>query len=355
MRQRSQALPQFCVVRSAAPIPHRHPHAPDNGARPPLAHVERRTQVSDSLSLGSGRHHFFPRADPSARHCRAWQIRPLDYFPAQNWGLRHCDQLILITQTPPDERRGPTEGGGGRDELKSRLLFHDPADVDDVVGDDAETHPAVHSDGTLVSAAVEAVSPFDDADASLASGAPFLAVAEPALSLLALAFRAFGRAIGNANALDPLRLCGGFILGGIECGVRRYQTRRASQQGLMGLDGRDQQVRIIGPLRVDLVIGDDLVLRLLQFHHLAELVGLAGLALANDFGRWLEQAEELALTARVAAEDTCPGLLHHLPDARRHQVKFLPQALQCQLFQNAPRPLHALGYLAEKRFACPTT
>src|SRR5580704_7001477 len=74
-----------------------------------------------------------------------------------------------------------------------RLLFHGATDVDDVVGDDAEAHPAVHSDVALVSAAVEAVSPFDDADASLASGA-------------------------------PLRLCGGFILGGIECGVRRYQT-----------------------------------------------------------------------------------------------------------------------------------
>jgi hypothetical protein len=99
---------------------------------------------------------------------------------------------------------------------------------------------AVHSDGALVSAAVKAVSPFDDADASLASGVPFLAVAEPALSLLALTFKAFGRAIGNANALDTLRLCGGFILGGIECSVRRYQTRRASQQGLMRLDGPDQ-------------------------------------------------------------------------------------------------------------------
>ena len=87
--------------------------------------------------------------------------------------------------------------------------------------------------GALVSAAIEAVSPFDDADASLTSGAPFLAVAESALFLLALAFSAFGRAVGNANALDTLRLCGGFIPGGIECGVRYYQTWRASQQGLM--------------------------------------------------------------------------------------------------------------------------
>ena len=37
-----------------------------------------------------------------------------------------------------------------------------------------------------------------------------------------------------------------------------------------------------------------LVFRLLQLHHLAELVGLAGLALANDLGRWLKQIEQLA-------------------------------------------------------------
>jgi hypothetical protein len=57
MGQRSQPLPQCRVVRSAAPIPHCHPNAPNRPARPLLAHIERRTQVSDSLSLGSGRHH----------------------------------------------------------------------------------------------------------------------------------------------------------------------------------------------------------------------------------------------------------------------------------------------------------
>jgi hypothetical protein len=73
---------------------------------------------------------------------------------------------------------GPAEGKGGRDGLRSRLLFKCATDVDDAVGDDAETGPAVHADGALASGAVEAVSPLDDADASLASGAPFLAVAE---------------------------------------------------------------------------------------------------------------------------------------------------------------------------------
>ena len=56
----------------------------------------------------------------------------------------------------------------------------------------------------------------------------------------------------------------------------------------MGLDRCDQQVRIVRPLSVDLVIGNDLVLGLLQLHHLAKLVRLAGLALANDLGRRLE-------------------------------------------------------------------
>jgi hypothetical protein len=51
-------------------------------------------------------------------------------------------------------------------------------DVDNVVGDDAEPRPALYSDVALV-AAVQAVSPFDDADASPTSGAPFLAATEP--------------------------------------------------------------------------------------------------------------------------------------------------------------------------------
>src|SRR6202007_1844257 len=59
-------LPQPRVARRGHPIPHCHPHAPNRPARPPLAHIERRTQVSDSLSLGSGRHHFFASRSFSA-------------------------------------------------------------------------------------------------------------------------------------------------------------------------------------------------------------------------------------------------------------------------------------------------
>ena len=54
------------------------------------------------------------------------------------------------------------------------MLFHSAADVDEVVGDDAEPDPAFHSVVALVAAANEAVPALGDADASLASGLPFL-------------------------------------------------------------------------------------------------------------------------------------------------------------------------------------
>jgi hypothetical protein len=50
----------------------------------------------------------------------------------------------------------------------------------------------------------EAMSALADADASLASGSPFLTVAEPTLLLLAFALSAFGGAIGDADALHAL-------------------------------------------------------------------------------------------------------------------------------------------------------
>ena len=60
------------------------------------------------------------------------------------------------------------------------------SNLDDVVDDDAEPHPAVHSDEGLVAATIVTASPLDDADASWTPGPPFLAVAESALRLFAL-------------------------------------------------------------------------------------------------------------------------------------------------------------------------
>ena len=52
----------------------------------------------------------------------------------------------------------------------------------------------------------------------------------------------------------------------------------------MRFDRGNQQVRIAGPLIIDFVRDDNLVLRFLQFDYLAEFGRLAGLAFANDLG-----------------------------------------------------------------------
>jgi hypothetical protein len=64
--------------------------------------------------------------------------------------------------------------------------------VDEVVGDHSEPDPALHADLASVAATVEPVPPLDHTDASLASGAPFVATAEPTLLLFASALNALG-------------------------------------------------------------------------------------------------------------------------------------------------------------------
>src|SRR5215470_8539879 len=148
-----------------------------------------------------------------------------------------------------------------------RLFRHGIAHADQVVSDDAKTNPAL-----------------DPADAPFTPGAPFLTFAKPGLLLLAPARRTLRGAIGYAHSLDPFDLSRGLVLGGVEARIRGYQTRGAPQHGFMRCDGGDQQVRVGGTLIVDLEVDHDLVFRFLQFDELAKFVGLAGLALANDFG-----------------------------------------------------------------------
>ena len=166
---------------------------------------------------------------------------------------------------------------------------------------------------------------FDHADATLAAGPPFLAVAEPTLLLLAFALRALGGAVGDADALDALGFRGRLVLGRVEAGIRRHQVRRAAQRCLMRFDRGKQQVRVAGPPIVDFVGDDDLVLRLLQFDDFAEFGGLAGLAFPNNFSGRLEQADNLVLGVGVAGEDARIGLAHHLPHARHHAFQLPTQ------------------------------
>ena len=59
----------------------------------------------------------------------------------------------------------------------------------------------------------------------------------------------------------------------------------------------------------------------------------------------VEQAHELAIAARVAAQDARTGLLHHLLYERCHGIKLIAQSLQRQLLQDVCRPFHSFGDL----------
>src|SRR5262245_5852425 len=98
---------------------------------------------------------------------------------------------------PTQQKTHPVRGWVLRAILVARallvsFLLQNSADVDEVVGDHAKPDPALHADLASVAATVEPVSPLDLTNASLASGPPFLAVAEPPLLLLASALNTLG-------------------------------------------------------------------------------------------------------------------------------------------------------------------
>ena len=83
----------------------------------------------------------------------------------------------------------------------------------EIVGDHAQPDPALHSCLAAVDAAPKTMSALEDADATFATGPPFLPLFKPALLLFALPLSAFGGAIRDAYALDPSLVRGSFILG----------------------------------------------------------------------------------------------------------------------------------------------
>src|ERR1700756_1379927 len=149
------------------------------------------------------------------------------------------------------ERRHPAgDTGGGSPKGRScssgvfpcPFLIDGAADVDEIIGDHAESDPTLHSIFAFVATAVEPMSPLRHADAALTSGTPFLAVAEPALLLFASALCAFGGAVGHAHALDTLGFGSGLVLTGIEGRVGSNQVRHASDRRLVEFERGNEQV-----------------------------------------------------------------------------------------------------------------
>src|SRR5208337_1171250 len=143
------------------------------------------------------------------------------------------------------------------------------------------------------------------------SRAPFLAPPEPALLLPLAPFCAAGTAVGNRNILHPQSMRPFLVGVRVITRIRRYPSRSPPQLAPVRLHRRQQQVPVTGPLLVYIVVRDDLVLRFLQLHQFAELVGLACLSLADNLGVRLKQADQLSRKLSQTVEDPSFGLPHH--------------------------------------------
>src|SRR5437870_2015364 len=192
-----------------------------------------------------------------------------------------------------------------------------------------------------------------EADATLAAGAPLLRLAEPALLLQLLALAALGAAVGNGDPLDAKGVRGGFIADREGAFVGGHQVRHARELLFMDGERGQQQVHVAGARVIDGVVSDDLPFGFLDLHHLAELGGLGRFAFADDFGVGLEQAHQFARAARIAVDDALAGLPHDLLHARDHGLQILALRLQLRLRKDAGAALNAAGHLAREALGLP--
>src|SRR5271157_2860398 len=193
--------------------------------------------------------------------------------------------------------------GGLRDQPTSH--------VNEVVGDDPEPHPSLHSISPVVAATRQPVPPLEHADPAFTSRAPFLAPLEPALLLPLAPFWAAGATVRDRNVLHAQSMRAFLVGVRVITSIRRHPSRRAPQLAPVRFHCRKQQVPVTGPLLVYIVMRNDLVLRFLQLHQLTELVGLACLSLADNLSVRLKQADQLSRKLGQAVEDSRLGLSHH--------------------------------------------
>src|SRR6266852_4772775 len=117
--------------------------------------------------------------------------------------------------------------------LGSEARGQHPADIDEVIGNDSETDPAMHARVTFIEAAAESVASLEHADAPFAADAPFLSFAEPALLLTLSPLRTLGAEKRNRDLCDSQLLRRHFVGGGEESGVAGDHARRHAEPLLM--------------------------------------------------------------------------------------------------------------------------
>src|SRR5438093_709653 len=139
------------------------------------------------------------------------------------------------------------------------------------------------------------------------------------------------------------RVAGGFL--GSESGGEHH-----AEALLMLFNRWDQQGRVRGPFIINLVGDDDLVFRLLNFDHFAELGGLARFSFADDFAGVFKQTDYLTRRVGDAVDDPGARLAHDLLHTGKHRVDLFFHALQGRLLQHVSGSLDALDDLLREAF-----
>ena len=124
------------IVRPAAAVAHRRAIRPERRTRPPLADLKRETKVSDGLSPGGGRHHFF-EADllehRVVEHRLGQQLLQLGVLVLQRLqalGVRHVEPAVLGLPLVKCRAADPVLAAHVR-RLRPRLLL--PQNPDDLL------------------------------------------------------------------------------------------------------------------------------------------------------------------------------------------------------------------------------
>src|ERR1039458_7952789 len=220
--------------------------------------------------------------------------------------------------------------------LGSEARGQHPADIDEVVGNDSQTYPAMHARIPFIEAAAESVASLEHDAAPLAPDAPSLRFAEPALLLALATLRTLGAQIGNGDPCHSQLLRGLFVGSGEKSGVACPRRRDRPEPLLMLFNRGDQQGRVRGSLVIHLVGDDDLVFRFLDFDHLGEFGGLARFYFEGAFGGVFKQTDDLALRLGDAFDD--PGARLSPPVSRGEaSCRFLFSCLPGRLAATRPR------------------
>jgi hypothetical protein len=111
------------------------------------------------------------------------------------------------------------------------------SNLKEVIGDDAESNPLSYTRFTPIQAAVEAVSPFEHANASFGACAPPYSLSKPSLTFVVSSCFRSPTFLGQANATHAKSLREFFIVFGSECSIGGSQVGSSAENPLMVLQG----------------------------------------------------------------------------------------------------------------------